>query len=98
MLEMEEKGRIIAEVMDGFDFKTVEKVMKALNWCWEIDGKVEVPSISVMKWRAEGLLDGVMLFFGDKVLHSLSCGGFKATLTETGMLTLEFVVEEQEAV
>lgn len=99
MEQMEEKERIIAEVMDNFDFDRVEKVMQFLGWSWFDDGgRFEVPSISVLKWRAEGMLDDVMEHYGTGEYCSVKCGGFVATLTVKGELSLEFVLNESEAV
>lgn len=95
---MEEKERIITEVLDNFDFERVARAMSALNIMWEVDDEMECPDASVLKWKAESLCDAVMDFYG-KGNHRVctSCGGLKAVLLEGKKLMLEYVVESSEA-
>ena len=56
-----EQRLVIEEVMDEFDFESVERHMKAVNWGWatptsEDEWNLEVPNISQLKAACRRLL------------------------------------------
>lgn len=86
--------KMVAEIMEDFDFVYVRQVMVNLDWKWYIgDGKMIVPSTYRLKRRAESLLRDVAQHYGDKVFHSCGSDGFVAFLNGE-KLTLQFVLTE----
>lgn len=95
MTEKQLKEKMIADVMDGFDFGKVHSVMQSIDWEWLIgEDEMAVPGMWRIMGRAKGLLEDVMKNYGDEKYHSVSCGGFAASLDEDGNLSLEFILEE----
>lgn len=71
---------MVNEVMEGFDFERVHKVMVALDWKWSIgDGEYTVPSVYRIMREADRLLRKVASeCFNDTNLHYCGCGGLCA--------------------
>lgn len=88
-LSEEEKARLVKDVIDNFDFKKVNKVMKALDWTWR--GKK--PTIKEMISQAEELLYHVLNTDG---CTSYGTGGFTAYRYENE-ISLVFAVENSSA-
>lgn len=83
--------------MEDFDFWKVHRVMTELKWEWvNRSGGTSVPNVYQIIKRAEGLLRGVAQYYGDKEFHSISLGGFRASLCE-GSLSLEFILTAMTA-
>lgn len=88
---------MITDIMEDFDFEKVRKVMLMLDWKWDIgNGEMTVPSVYRMTKKAEQLLRDAAKDYGKKDHHTISSGGFTATLYED-MLTLSFELEEVTA-
>ena len=89
--------RMITDIMEDFDFEKVRRVMLPLDWKWDIgNGEMTVPSIYRLMKEAEQLLRDVAKYYGEKDRHTISTGGFTATLDED-TLWLSFEIEEGEA-
>jgi hypothetical protein len=86
--------RMITDIMEDFDFEKVHNIMMSLDWKWDIgNGETTVPSIYRITSQAERLLRDAAKDYGKKDHHTISSGGFTATLYED-MLTLSFELEE----
>lgn len=86
--------KMVAAVMEDFDFDRVHRIMVNLDWKWDIgDGEMTIPSTYRMKKKAEGLLTNVASHYGENENYSCGSGGFMAYLDET-TLTLQFVLTE----
>ena len=87
-----DKGKI----MEEFDFRKVQRVMKMLDWKWSQDvGERRVPSLDEMKTHVEVLMNSAIRNkrgAEDKNVY-VSSGGFKVTINEYNRMSLEFVVE-----
>lgn len=92
------KEQIIAgmvnEVMEGFDFEKVHRVMVLTEHKWSIDGIEKVPSLYRIIKNTEELLRTCASHYGDKDNFSTSIGGFTAGLDD-GTLYLQYVLEEK---
>lgn len=89
--------KMIADIMEDFDFEKVRKVMLLLDWKWDIgNGEMTVPSIYRLTKQAERLLRDTAKYFGEKDHHTISTGGFTAMLYDD-TLTLSFELEEGTA-
>ena len=90
--------KMIADVMEHFDFDKVRKVMLYLDWKWHIgEGEMTVPSTYRLTKKAESLLRKVANSdFVDKAPCICSTGGFTARMID-GALSLSFVLEEASA-
>ena len=92
------KEQIIAgmvnEVMEGFNFEKVYRVMVLTEHKWLIDGTEKVPSLYRIVKHAEELLRTCASHYGDKDNFSASSEGFTAEL-DAGMLLLRYVLEEK---
>jgi hypothetical protein len=69
----------IDDIIDNFNFITVEKVMKALNWEWV---HVGVPTIDDLKQKARELLkrvrNEILIVNEEEYTFFVSTGGFVA--------------------
>ena len=89
--------RMIADIMEDFDFEKVRNVMMYLDWKWDVvNGEMTVPSIYRMTRQAERLLRDAAKYYGKKDRYTISTGGFTATLYED-TLGLSFELEENTA-
>ena len=89
--------KMVADVLDGFDFNKVHDVMVSLDWRWSIGNQEStVPSIYRLMKMAEDLLRYAAKSYGEKDYSDTSAGGFMAILAD-GTLTLQFVLEENTA-
>lgn len=80
----------ILHIMENFDFKTVRKVMKALNWKWAIDEDTRrVPKLSELRYFALNLLVDLLA----ENHPYIKSGGFMAS-REGRDLELTFCVAE----
>lgn len=84
-LDDEDKARLVKDVIDNFDFQTVDKVMTALDWKWW--GKK--PSIRQMQRDAEEFLYHVL---NNDNCISYGSGGFMAYRYEDS-ISLAFIVD-----
>ena len=88
--------KMIADVMEHFDFDKVRKVMLYLDWKWHIgEGEMTVPSTYRLTKKAESLLRRVATF-DDEEPRICSTGGFTARMID-GALSLSFILEEASA-
>ena len=71
----------IAEIMDGFDFGQVQKIMQDLNWSWGNDS--EIPSMPCIIKAAERQLKDVCHKLEKLDFIYISSGGF-TTIGWTG--------------
>ncbi len=86
--------KMVAEVMEEFDFDRLHRVMVYLDWKWDIgDGEMTIPSIYRLINKAERLLRDVAQHYGDEEFHSCCSGGFMAHL-DGETLTLQFILSE----
>ena len=93
IMKQNQREAMIAEVMEGFDFEQVHKVMTVLDWKWAIDNGVEmVPTHYRIMKRAEKLLNEVSQY-EDKLRHEIATGGFRAVFDENEDLELRFEIE-----
>ena len=89
--------KMVADVMEGFDFSKVHNVMASLDWRWDIGCQERtVPSIYRLMKCAEDLLRRTAEHYGEMDYFYTSTGGFWAIL-ENGELTLRFVLEHSSA-
>jgi hypothetical protein len=65
----------IDEIMDSFDFETVNKIMEALNWEWNDEG---VPDVYSLRTSARKHLKTAA-----EIKGASSSGGFTANYTES---------------
>jgi hypothetical protein len=91
-----EKVGLVQDIMNHFDFKQVNTVMKALDWYWVSSNGV--PDISNLRTVALRLLEDVEKQLDTHKDHQTGTGGFEASgyMDEKGRksLSLKFVVEE----
>jgi hypothetical protein len=93
----------ISEILDGFDFVRVQKVMDALNWSYSGDGCA--PSIAELKKTAADMLNRCAQLFEELQRPStgmyVSSGGFTARIdvfkNESAEISLTFEVETRHA-
>lgn len=91
-LDDTQKEKMIADIMDDFDFEKVRDVMLQLNWTWATStGDECVPAVWRIMELAKKLLEQVMEYYGDYEAHTISSGGLSAELTQDGILSLSFV-------
>lgn len=84
--------KMVAVVMENFDFNRVHRVMVNLDWKWVIgDGETTVPSIYRLTRNAERLLREAAQHYGEEEFYSCGTGGFMAHL-EGETLTLQFIL------
>ena len=84
--------KMVAVVMENFDFDRVHRVMANLDWKWVIgDGETTVPSIYRLTRNAERLLREAAQHYGEEEFYSCGTGGFMAHL-EGETLTLQFIL------
>lgn len=89
--------RMITDIMEDFDFEKVHNIMMSLDWKWDIgNGEMTVPSMYRLTKQAERLLRDAAKYYGEKDHHTISTGGFTATLYDD-TLTLSFELEEGTA-
>ena len=94
-MKKELKDKMIADIMDGFDFAKVHDIMQSLNWEWKVGhDEMAVPAMWRIVDRAKELLEDVMKYYEDGQFHFISCGGFIASLNDEGDLSLQFILEE----
>ena len=85
---------MVNEVMEGFNFEKVYRVMVLTEHKWAINGKEKVPSLYRVIKNAEELLRTCASHYGDKDNFSTSSGGFTAEL-DCGILCLRYALEEK---
>ena len=86
--------KMIAQVMNDFDFMKVRNVMAHIGWKWVNGrGKEEVPTLYQLIKVGEDLLQTCAAYYGEKDYYMAETGGFRATLNED-KLNLEFILEE----
>lgn len=86
--------KMVAAVMEDFDFDTVHRVMVNIDWKWDIgDGEMTVPSMYRIMRMAERLLRQAAEHYDNEAQFSCGSGGFMAHLDGT-TLTLQFVLKE----
>lgn len=84
--------KMVAVVMENFDFDRVHRVMVNLDWKWVIgDGETTVPSIYRLTRNAERLLREAAQHYGEEEFYSCGTGGFMAHL-DGEELTLQFIL------
>jgi hypothetical protein len=81
---------IIDEILDEFDFETVHRTMKALDWKWS-GCEVDIPSIGDLRRQARLLLQEL---FRNKY-RCTGTGGLFA-YNENGIVGLRFEVTSYE--
>ena len=80
--------KMVAAVMEDFDFDTVHRVMVNLDWRWDIgDGEMAVPSMYRIMRLAERMLRQAAEHYGNKEQFSCGSGGFMAHLDGTSSLS-----------
>ena len=77
----------IEELIQGFDFNLVHRVMEYLGWTYETSKGV--PSLENLKTEARTLLEKLKSKPG-----ILGCGGIRASHKEDGTLSLKFILTE----
>ena len=55
-MKQEEYEPLVKRTLAAFDFGTVHKCMKFLNWEWDFGGDLHVPSVGELYQKAEHLL------------------------------------------
>lgn len=90
--------RSMNRILEEFNFKHVHEIMKKSNWVWcgeHVNYESHVPSIKEMRLCAKDLLRTcVKNWINHPHKMSTSTGGFVASITKKGRLSLAFVVEE----
>lgn len=85
--------KIIDEILDEFDFETVHRTMKALDWKWS-GCEVDIPSIGDLRRMARELLQELLR--NDKY-HITGTGGLYAyRIADTVGLRFEVTSYEVE--
>lgn len=76
-------------ILDTFDFKSIQKIMKALDWKWYLgpNYKLKFPTQKQLYDMAKHLLTTCV----EKSLGTIQYGGFIVTYKEGEELTLAFV-------
>ena len=106
MKPYDKRQRMIAEILNEFNFKRVHRAMRALDWRWGFDAKT--PSIDELRdsarERMESAMDGCLK--SDDVTEGIpymsSSGGLKATAYKDSYgqidhLELEFILTEWDS-
>lgn len=89
--------KMVAKVLDNFDFKRVHETMKHLGWRWRMEnGERAVPSMYRLMKTADKLLCEVAEYYGDNEIHAVSTGGLQASLNGD-RLSLRFVLTSASA-
>lgn len=92
-MKQNQREAMIAEVMEGFDFEQVHRVMTVLDWKWNIGhDEMVVPSIYRLMKKAERMLREVSKY-EDKQRHEIATAGFRAVFDENEDLELRFEIE-----
>ena len=90
--------RDMDRIIEEFNFKHVHDFMKKTNWVWcgeHVNRENRVPTIKEMRLCAKDLLRTcVRSWIEHPHKMSSSTGGFVASITKKGRLSLAFVVEE----
>lgn len=76
------------QIEENFDWDSVYKTMKMLDWGWDIDGKMVIPQQDAIIQTARMLTHEA---YKDKRQHAT--GGFYASCDENG-LSLSFILTE----
>ena len=106
MKPYDKRQRMIADILNEFDFKRVHFAMVALDWRWGFDAKT--PSIDELRFsareRMQSAMDGCLNSddVDEGVPYISSSGGLKATAYkdsygQIGHLGLEFVLTEWDS-
>ena len=89
--------KMVADVMEGFDFNKVHDVMVSLDWHWvNKNNESAVPSLYQLIKEAERLLRTAAAHYMEKEFYVTGSGGFMSVLWD-GALTLQFVLAEYTA-
>lgn len=90
--------RDMDRIVEEFNFKHVHEIMKKSNWVWcgeHVKRENRVPTIKEMRLCAKDLLRTcIKSWIEQPHKMSTSTGGFVASITKKGRLTLAFIVEE----
>ena len=106
MTPYEQRQKMIADILNEFDFDKVHLVMKSLSWRWGFDAKI--PSIDDLRYASRERMEGAMKgclddkTFGVDTPYVNSSGGLKATTYkdiygQINYLQLEFVLTEWDS-
>lgn len=87
-MEKKDYEPLIRRTLRDFDFVSVLKVMEALDWKWDLDGNLHIPTIGELYQKAESLLISAAK---DGNCHS--SGGFQAYSDGTSV-ELNFTIAE----
>jgi hypothetical protein len=79
--------RQVQELLEGFDFDLVKRIMDFLHWTYEANGRV--PTIAELKEKARSLLGELRSNPG-----IVGSGGLRASKKEDGTLSLKFILTE----
>ena len=85
------KEQMIDDVLYEFDFGKVQRIMTEIDWKWDINGELDVPTTKRLMKRAKQLLSEAF----DKE-SQVSTGGLIASYQD-GILSLVFALEEKNA-
>lgn len=92
---MKTKEECIDEIIDGFDFKKVRKVMKFLKWEWEPSG--EIPNKKELRNTARDLLSRAWdNTLSEKMDYVVATGGFEVSTwysaKKVSFINLSFII------
>ena len=80
-------------IIEEFRFEDVHDVMKRLNWKW--DDFDRVPTVEDLRCVAYDIMSEVISYWGHYGKgYNMSAGGFYASITKKGKLSLRFSIEE----
>lgn len=93
--------KIIEEVLDGFDFEAVHRVMTEINWVWGFVPRSRVPTVAELRQAAREKLETLHEAGGSIV--STESGGLRAERRIDGEVrcprySLAFVLRQSSAV
>ena len=78
-------------ILDDFNFKKIELLMKTLNWQYEnVNGERSIPNISELRKAAEFCIDQVI---DNEDEDTFSMGGFEVIKVES-LIELRFILEK----
>lgn len=80
------------ELVNGFNFERVEKVMIALDWKWAMGKELRTPTVDEMRDKCFNLL-----IVADRDKDTISTGGFQASCkveNDRKYFTLKFIAAQ----
>jgi len=81
------------DILTNFDFDFVHTVMAASCWRWALSDGYRVPTVDELRVYALSLVREAANDFAAHGKAAISGGGFSVTISEGGLVCVDFVVE-----